>query len=507
MSSIPPPEDDPTLLRTRNGAGAPKLHPSGAVPGGNALPLGTRLGEFEVTGLVGEGGFGIVYLAYDRSLARRVALKEYMPSSLAARSGVTVSVRLERDTEAFEAGRRSFVNEAHLLALFDHPALVKVYRFWEANGTAYMVMPYYQGLTLKETLKNLGGPPDEQWLKDLLRPLLDALELIHRKQCLHRDIAPDNILILEDGRPLLLDFGAARRVIGDLTRALTVILKPGYAPVEQYAAVATMKQGPWTDIYALASVVYYAITGNAPTPSVGRVMSDPLEPLAKIAAGRYDERFLRAIDRALSVKPEDRPQDVAQLRALLGLGERRQRPRASHPKVAPPAPATTTGDESTRVAGARPVAGKPARLALYSVGAASLLLAIAAGVVFLARPRQPEPAKSALPVPVAVPEPARAGPAVPVEAPRRDAVPVMTAPKTQAVPVPAPNDAGAAVETPRPRTAPVVTAPKTEATRAPVKTAPKPRTGPAGCSDILQRASLGETLTAEERSTLERDCR
>ena len=202
---------------------------------GNGLPVGTRLGEFELTALLGEGGFGIVYLATDHSLERRVALKEYMPSVLAARSANSqVQVKSERHRETFEAGRKSFVNEARLLASFDHPSLVKVYRFWEANGTAYLVMPFYEGKTLKALLREMASPPDEAWLRNLLGPLTEALAVIHNESCYHRDIAPDNVMMLAGTqRPLLLDFGAARRVIGDMTQALTVILKPGYAPVEQ----------------------------------------------------------------------------------------------------------------------------------------------------------------------------------------------------------------------------------------------------------------------------------
>ena len=316
------PDDDRTVILGAPSAAATRSE--GSSLGHNALEVGAKLGEFEVTGLVGEGGFGIVYLAYDHSLERKVALKEYMPSELAQREGgTTVIVRSKRHVETFAAGLRSFINEARLLAQFDHPSLVKVYRFWEANGTAYMVMPFYEGTTLKETLRDLGTPPDEAWLKSLLAQLLDALDIIHNRQCYHRDIAPDNILILPDQTtPLLLDFGAARRVIGDMTQALTVILKPGYAPIEQYAEVPNMKQGPWTDLYALASVVYFAINGKAPTPAVARVMSDALVPLSQSAAGRYSDTFLRAIDKTLSVRPEDRPQNIAELRQALGFQER-----------------------------------------------------------------------------------------------------------------------------------------------------------------------------------------
>jgi serine/threonine protein kinase len=286
------------------------------------LPLGTYLGEFEITDLVGQGGFGIVYLAWDHSLERRVALKEYMPSALATRSdGMTVQVKAARHQETFEAGLRSFVNEAKLLAQFDHPSMVKVYRFWEANSTAYMVMPFYEGDTLKEMLASMSTPPDEAWLTAMLVPLTEALEVLHNQQCYHRDIAPDNIILVKgSGKPLLLDFGAARRVIGDLTQALTVILKAGYAPVEQYAEVPGMRQGPWTDVYALAAVVYYCIHGKTPPASVGRLVNDGYVPLVQSAAGKYSERFLAAVDKALTVKPDERTQSMAEFRADLGVG-------------------------------------------------------------------------------------------------------------------------------------------------------------------------------------------
>lgn len=335
MSTVLPPDDDdrtvtPQATQAEHLPGTDTL--STIATNQNALPVGTMLGEFEITGLIGDGGFGIVYLAYDHSLQRSVALKEYMPSTLAGRgTGVTVVVKSGRYTETFQAGLRSFVNEARLLAQFDHPSLVKVYRFWESNGTAYMVMPFYRGMTLKEALKLRTEPPDEAWLKALLAQLLDALSVIHEDHCLHRDIAPDNILMLPDGRPLLLDFGAARRVIGNMTHALTVILKPGYAPMEQYADVPTMKQGPWTDIYALAAMIYFAIMGHAPTPAVGRMMSDPMVPLSEAVKGRYSANFLQAIDLALSVKPEDRPQNVTELRTLLGLtGQHRHQQLSPH---------------------------------------------------------------------------------------------------------------------------------------------------------------------------------
>jgi serine/threonine protein kinase len=318
----PPSDDERTVIRPASppAAGRPDFVASSSLFG-HTLPEGTRLGEFEITGLIGEGGFGIVYLAWDPSLERRVAVKEYMPSSLASRANhsVTVAPRSERHVETFRAGLKSFVNEARLLAKFDHPALVKVYRFWEANGTAYMVMPYYQGPTLKKALADMRQPPSEQALRHWLGPLLDALEVMHTAQCYHRDIAPDNILLTDTG-PLLLDFGAARRVVSDMTHALTVVLKPGYAPIEQYGDAPTMSQGAWTDLYALACVMHYAIGGRTPPSSIERLMGDRLKPASEIGAGRYSAGFLRAIDAALRVQPSERPQSVAEFRALLDAG-------------------------------------------------------------------------------------------------------------------------------------------------------------------------------------------
>jgi len=333
--------DGTVLAVTQPTAGGATTPPAGS---SNVLPTGTRLGEFEIAGVLGEGGFGIVYRAIDHSLKREVALKEYMPAALASRlPDFSVTIKSEQHRPTFEVGLKSFINEARLLAQFDHPALVKVFRFWAANGTAYMAMPLYEGGTLKQALRARAAPPDEAWLRKLLVPLLDALELLHGADCLHRDISPDNILLVggdrADPKPLLLDFGAARRVIGEHTQALTVILKPGFAPIEQYDEIPGMKQGPWTDLYALAAVVHFAITGRAPAPSVGRVMHDAHEPLAQTARGRYGDAFLAAIDRALAPRPADRPRSVAEFRrSLAAVAQPAERERASGAPASPPVP-------------------------------------------------------------------------------------------------------------------------------------------------------------------------
>ncbi len=380
---------------------------------GNALPTGSHLAEFEVLSVLGEGGFGIVYLAQDHTLQRRVAIKEYMPASLAMRSGpLDVVVTSERHRPVFDAGLDSFVNEARLLAQFDHPSLLKVYRFWRANGTAYMVMAFYEGVTLKERLKQMGTPPDERWLMALLASLTEALAVIHTDHCLHRDIAPDNILLLSDsGRPLLLDFGAARQVIGDATQALTAILKPGYAPVEQYAEMPSLKQGPWTDVYALCAVVYAAVTGSKPPVSVGRTVSDSYRPLQSTAAGRYSPRFLQAIDDGLKVRPDERTPSVAALRQALGFDA-----RPAGIAAAPVHPAASAAP----LRAAAPAAPAAAPLAIDSragwtraalVGAAVATLALAGGLAYWAGQRQ-VPAAVGPPSAASVKAPGAALPAV-----------------------------------------------------------------------------------------------
>ncbi|MFN7695549.1 MAG: serine/threonine-protein kinase [Burkholderiales bacterium] len=287
-----------------------------------ALPIGFRLDEFEVQAHLGEGGFGIVYRAWDHSLGQPRAIKEYMPSSMARREGSQVRARTPRIQETFDKGLQRFIEEAQTLARFDHPAMVRVLRRWEANGTAYMAMPLYEGPTLRERVRQMPEPPNEAWLMNVLAPLTEALAVVHQHRWLHRDIAPDNILMIKDGnRPLLLDFGAARQVIGDVTQELTAILKPGYAPVEQYGETPGLEQGPWTDIYALAATVHWAILGRTPPPSVSRVLVDNQKPLTETAQGRYSERFLAAIDKALRVDARQRTQSVAEFRADLGLDE------------------------------------------------------------------------------------------------------------------------------------------------------------------------------------------
>ena len=210
--------------------------PAAGVSHVDALPPGTRLAEFEILGLLGVGGFGMVYKAFDHSLHRAVAIKEYMPTALAGRvHGQSLGVRSSSDQQTFQAGLASFVGEARLLAQFDHPSLVKVFRFWEANNTAYMVMPLYSGMTFKQARAQMRTPPPEAWLRKVLWSVLGALRVLHDGKTLHRDISPDNIFLQDYGPPVLLDLGAARHAINDQGRQHTAVLKVNYAPIEQYS--------------------------------------------------------------------------------------------------------------------------------------------------------------------------------------------------------------------------------------------------------------------------------
>lgn len=284
--------------------------------GQQPLQVGTLIEGFEIRGVIGLGGFGIVYEAWDAMLERQVALKEYLPASLAVRlPNGHVQVREARHRGTFDAGMRSFINEARLLAQFDHAALVKVYRFWEMSGTAYMVMPLYHGITLKEYIEQREVPLEENRLALWLVALTEALEVMHNQQCYHRDISPENIIIqTHTGLPILLDFGAARRAIGHVSQPFTVILKASYAPIEQYAEVPSMTQGPWTDVYALAAVAHFLMTGKIPPSSVGRMVNDSYVPLVTIGSLPFSTALKNAVDRALAVQPQDRTQCMQQFR-------------------------------------------------------------------------------------------------------------------------------------------------------------------------------------------------
>jgi serine/threonine protein kinase len=334
----PVPRHDETAPRGQD----PHPHDEAAAPASaarrdDALLPGSRVDQFEIERVLATSGFGLVYLATDHAVERRVAIKEYLPDSLAVRAedGVHVRLRADSHAEAFERGRRAFVEEAQLLARLEHPSLLRVLRHWDANGTVYRAMPYYPGTQLLRLREAMGTPPDEATLRALIDGLLEPLALLHAQGCVHREIAPGSILLLPDDRPVLMDWGAARRaIVGDQARALMTLLAPSFAPLEVTAPTPDRPIGPWTDLYELGAVVRYCVSGQLPPPAALRTMPAD-EPIGRMLARlrlvnpslHYSPSFIAAIDAALMPRPEDRPQSVDELRALLddhpaAIGER-----------------------------------------------------------------------------------------------------------------------------------------------------------------------------------------
>ncbi|MPZ31517.1 MAG: protein kinase [Rhodospirillales bacterium] len=351
-------------------AGRPSVDPSTSVDY-VALPAGRMVGRYEIVSVLGQGGFGITYRARDRHLDREVALKEFLLAALAVRrDGSSV---LPRSTEAagdFGWGRGRFMEEGRTLAsLPEAPSIVKVFDFLEANGTAYIVMELVRGRTLQDYVST-EGPLAPAALEAMLWPLLAGLQKVHEAGFLHRDIKPANIMLDGAGKATLIDFGASRAAMADRTGTMTAIFTPGYAAPEQFAVA---RQGPWTDIYGLAATLHYAVTGTAPPSAVDRLMKDAYQPLAVRQPPGILRNLAAGIDAALSIHADERPQSIAEWRALL-----RQR--------APP-------DEVTLVMPRRPLVPKPpvapvgGKAKWLAIGTACVLLG--AGGFYLAAALQP----------------------------------------------------------------------------------------------------------------------
>jgi serine/threonine protein kinase len=288
----------------------------------NALPKGYELHGYRIESILGSGGFGITYRAREVSIDRVVAIKEYLPAGVAVRGHDRSSIHpvSASDQSTFEWGLDRFRHEAQTLVAFRHPNIVTVLRFFEANGTAYMVMGYEEGESLEQILER-DGTIDEAAIRAFLDPLLDGLEEVHKIGFLHRDIKPGNIYLRNDGTPVLLDFGAARQALGVRSHSLTAIVTAGYAPHEQYECDSA--QGPWTDIYAMGAVLYRAISGEIPPEATMRLSayardrSDPMTPASEIGLGRYSLALLDSIDGALRIMEHDRPQTISEWRDWL----------------------------------------------------------------------------------------------------------------------------------------------------------------------------------------------
>jgi serine/threonine protein kinase/peptidoglycan hydrolase-like protein with peptidoglycan-binding domain len=356
-----------------------------------ALRRGHVIGRYEIVSILGQGGFGITYLARDAQLGREVAIKEYLPMALAVRHGGTEV--LPRSTEVaqdFLWGRERFVSEGRTLAsLSDAPAIVRVFDFLEMNGTAYIVMELVPGETLEHLL--LRERLDAPGVDRLLWPLLDGLERVHSTGFLHRDIKPANVLLRSDGRPTLIDFGASRAAVAGRTTAMTAIFTPGYAAPEQ---MSTAKQGPWTDIYGLSATLYHALTGRPPPSAFDRALDDEYETATSFTDTGWPPAILRGIDAGLAVRSADRPQNIVEWRALLKGAPRPQSAapprdrnatalsRQAAPAMPAPAGARTQGVPPPPVPSQAEVRPSKGRGGLWA-GLAMLALAAAGGGYWL----------------------------------------------------------------------------------------------------------------------------
>jgi serine/threonine protein kinase/Flp pilus assembly protein TadD len=316
-----------------------------------ALRSGLVIRHYVIDEVIGAGGFGITYRAYHERLKAKVfALKEFFPRQFASRSGThVVSTRDGRDI--FRWGLDRFLKEAEALAKCEHPGIVDVVDYFEENGTAYAVLGYVEGQQLGQWLDSLGRPPTQAELDRVFMPLLDALETVHAARLLHRDIAPDNILIRRDGSPCLIDFGACREDIRERTAKLSAIVKHGYSPPEQYHGIAEL-QGPWTDIYAVGATLYRAISGKPPMDSSRRgALGDDVLPVAAMTEMPYRPGFMAAVDMALRLKPDERPQSIGDWREMLTAAAVPDGPGPGKPS--PAKALDRPGSAGTEVAGSR----------------------------------------------------------------------------------------------------------------------------------------------------------
>ena len=350
----------------------------------HALPSGTLLEEYRLHSVLGAGGFGITYRAEDTHLNKVVAIKEYLPSEFATRTGTrTVVPHSGTQAQDYHWGLTRFLDEARALARFDHPHLNKVHRYFEANGTAYLVLEYIEGETLGDLLDRRGTLPEVE-LHRLLAEVLGGLAVVHEAGYVHRDVKPGNLMLRdEDGSAVLLDFGAARQAVSQRSRSVTSILTPGYAPIEQYGMRAE-DVGPWSDIYALGMVAYRCISGlrDGQLPDAVTRSGDQRKgggdwaSAVTVGSGRYTEGLLQAIDWAVAVNEEDRPQSVAQWQAALS-GEVDGLAAVQGKGVVEPVPpsAPTTIPQGSK-------AGRLPRFAVMLAGVVALTLALVGGGVY-----------------------------------------------------------------------------------------------------------------------------
>ena len=279
----------------------------------HCLRPGTRLiGHYVIYSVLGQGGFGITYMGMDELHQTKVAIKEYFPQGIVTRNvdyGDDVTITYVGQEANYLNGKQHFIDEAHIMLQFDkNQGIVDVIDFFEVNNTAYIVMEYLDGITLKQYLKEKGRISAED-IQMLMVPLMESLDEIHSQGLIHRDISPDNIMVLSNGDIKLMDFGAARAYTDFGERSLSVVLKPGYAPPEQYQTHGV--QGPWTDIYALGATMYQCLTGRKPDDATKRSLEDTLVSPSMLGV-RIAPPVEYAIMRALQIRPADRYRNLGE---------------------------------------------------------------------------------------------------------------------------------------------------------------------------------------------------
>ena len=284
------------------------------------LPSGFQLDEYRIVRQISLGGFSIVYLAHDAQ-EMPVAIKEYLPNALALRAGESPEPLVaEIHKAAFNHGLRCFFEEGSTLARLRHPNVVQVKNFFRANGTAYLVMQYERGRTLQEHIHKRTASLEEEQVRKIFSRLLNGLREVHSHKLLHLDIKPANIYLRSDGTPVLLDFGAARQVIGQDAPLLRAMHTPGLAAPEQYGRHDDF--GPWTDVYGVGATLYASLGGHAPTAADARMEDDTLVPAARAFAGHYSRHLLETVDACLRLDHLERPQSMFALQQALASGER-----------------------------------------------------------------------------------------------------------------------------------------------------------------------------------------
>nr|WP_294649939.1 serine/threonine-protein kinase [uncultured Blautia sp.] len=291
---------------------------SADIPPYHLQPFSILAGKYLLGMAIGEGGFGITYIGMDLNLEMRVAIKEYYPNGCAVRNcseSNTVLSYSNSAQEVFEKGREKFINEARLLAKCSNLSeIVSVKDFFRENHTAYIVMEYIEGITLKAYLKQNGDHIPAQKTLQMMKPVICSLSKVHDMNLIHRDISPDNIMICNNGSVKILDFGGARDYIFSNEKSLSIMLKPGYAPEEQYRTHGN--QGPWTDVYALCATMYRCITGSVPPESLERAYQESLPPIRSISPD-CPPAAASAIEKGMSIYPEDRFQSMQELYSAL----------------------------------------------------------------------------------------------------------------------------------------------------------------------------------------------